>query len=115
LDEPSGWRPERGARNVVELGAGTAIHGGTTMNPRESDPTGAFSRGGAAGLQNGGDDGDEPIPLQPPTDPAERIRPGIDETEREVITSGTAATSEVADRDAQDDAEGQGDGVPLPE
>ncbi|HUQ78019.1 MAG TPA: hypothetical protein VM427_04000 [Patescibacteria group bacterium] len=40
--------------------------------------------------------------------------PGLDEAEREVVTSGTAATSEIADRDAQIKAERQGDGTPLP-
>ena len=75
------------------------------MNERESDPTGAF-RGGSAGL-DGGERGahDEP----PAGDPA-----GVDGAERDVITSGTAATSEVADRDAQTDAERQGDGTPRP-
>jgi len=79
------------------------------MNPRESDPTGSFTSGGGAGLAGTPDD------PSAPRDPAESVTPGVDETERETITSGTAATSEVADRDAQDDAEGQGDGVPLPE
>jgi hypothetical protein len=69
------------------------------MTPRESDPNGANSGGGEAGYD----------------DRARRTNAnagsGVDATEREVITSGTAATSEVADRDAQDDAEGQGDGT----
>jgi hypothetical protein len=42
------------------------------------------------------------------------VTPGVDEAERQTITSGIAQTSEVADRDAQDDAEGQGDGTPQP-
>jgi hypothetical protein len=79
------------------------------MNPRESDPTGAFTTGGAAGLEDEASDDSS----RPP-DQAASVTPGVDETEREVITSGTAATSEVADRPAQEDAEGQGDGTPLP-
>ena len=73
------------------------------MNERESDPTAAF-RGGAAGLE---DDRDEPEGGRSET-------PGVDETEREVITSGIAATSEIADPEAQANAEGQGDGTPQP-
>ena len=73
------------------------------MNERESDPTGAFHGGGEAGLAD--------KPERRPRTDATTL--GVDETERETITSGTAATSEVADRDAQDDAEGQGDGPPL--
>lgn len=69
------------------------------MTPRESDPNGANSGGGEAGYEDAAD-------LAPASDR------GVDETEREVITSATAATSEVADRDAQDDAEGHGDGPP---
>lgn len=65
------------------------------MTPRESDPNGANSGGGGAGLEG---DSDSPA--------------GVDTTERQTITSGIAQTSEVADRDAQDDAEGQGDGTP---
>lgn len=72
------------------------------MTPRESDPTGSFSGGGGAGL----DDETPGTPGQP------EAESGLDETEREVVTSGTAATSEVADRDAQDDAEGRGQGTP---
>jgi len=77
------------------------------MNERQSDPTGAFSRRGAAGLEEDDDDGSAM-----PDSQADSTTPGVDETEREVITSGTAATSEVADREAQDDAEGQGQGTP---
>jgi hypothetical protein len=73
------------------------------MNERESDPTGAF-RGGAAGLE---DDPDE-------TEGGRSETPGVDETERDVITSGIAATSEIADPEAQANAEGQGDGTPQP-
>jgi hypothetical protein len=73
------------------------------MDERESDPTGAFSGGGAAGIK---------------TTELERHTPdggqadGVDETEREVVTSGTAATSEVADPEAQENAESDGDGTP---
>ena len=77
------------------------------MDKRESDPTGAFSGGGAAGTKP--EAGREGGGQQPGDTPS-----GVDETEREVITSGTAATSEVGDRDAQDHAEGQGDGTPQP-
>ena len=101
------------------------------MNERESDPNGAF-RGGSAGLaSDGGASGTEyerhapdgaqpgggqPNTGEPATDDGRRANetPGVDEAEREVITSGTAATSEVADPDAQADAERQGDGTPLP-
>jgi hypothetical protein len=77
------------------------------MNPRESDPTGAFTSGGAAGLEDEDDS-------THPADQAASVTPGVDETERQVVTSGTAATSEIGDREAQEDAEGQGDGTPLP-
>ena len=40
------------------------------------------------------------------------MTPGVDETERQTITSGIAQTSEVADRDAQDAAEAEGQGTP---
>lgn len=72
------------------------------MNEREADPTGAFHGGGAAGTEEvpGLDRRSESL--------------GVDETEREAITSGTAATSEVGDPEAQADAEAQGDGTPLP-
>ena len=74
------------------------------MNERESDPTGAFHGGGEAGLAD-----------RPERRPAVGTTTSqVDETERETVTSGTAATSEVADRDAQDDAEGQRDGTALP-
>ena len=100
------------------------------MNERESDPTGAF-RGGSAGLEEGSDErteyerhapdgaqpgGGQPNSGEPATDDARTPNetPGVDEAEREVITSGTAATSEVGDPDAQAAAERQGDGTPLP-
>ena len=77
------------------------------MNPREADPTGANSGGGGAGLE-----GD--VPEARPANPAESVTPGVDAAERQTITSGIAQTSEIADRDAQEDAEGQGDGTPQP-
>ena len=100
------------------------------MNERESDPTGAF-RGGLAGLDDDpktgteyerhAPDGAEPGGGQPntgssatPDGVVESQTPGVDEAERDVITSGTAATSEVADPAAQGDAEGRGDGTPRP-
>ncbi len=99
------------------------------MDQRESDPTGAFS-GGSAGLEDDNRTGTEferhaPDGAQPgggqPNDgrPATEDgrtgeAPGVAETERDVVTSGTAATSEVADPAAQADAEGQGDGTPRP-
>jgi hypothetical protein len=101
------------------------------MNERESDPTGAFSSGGAAGLdqkaptgteyERHAPDGADPGGGQPntgssatPDGVVESQTPGVDQTEREVVTSGTAATSEVADPEAQADAEGQGDGTSVP-
>jgi hypothetical protein len=81
------------------------------MTPRESDPTGSFSGGGAAGLEG------EASPAKDRERGASTPRtttPDVDETERDVITSGIAQTSEVADRGAQDDAEGQGQGTPQP-
>lgn len=105
------------------------------MNERESDPTGAF-RGGSAGLESDAPsegteyerhapDGSDPGGGQPNTGRAGESSsdvggtnrgqtPGVDEAERETITSGTAATSEMADPEAQRDAEAQGDGTPLP-
>jgi hypothetical protein len=100
------------------------------MNERESDPTGAF-RGGSAGLEDEGTtgteyerhapSGSEPGGGQPntgstatPANVAESQTPGVDETERDVVTSGIAATSEIADPEAQHAAEAQGDGTPLP-
>lgn len=78
------------------------------MDPRESDPTGAFTSGGGAGLEH------EPAPDSTrPVDAARSTPSGVDEAERQAITSATAATSEVADRAAQDDAEAHGDGPPL--
>lgn len=100
------------------------------MNQRESDRTGPF-RGGSAGLEGevssateaerhapgrAQPGGGEPEAHEPASadDRDANQAPGLDEAEREVITSGTAATSEVADPDAQADAERQGDGTPLP-
>jgi hypothetical protein len=99
------------------------------MNERESDPTGAVSGGGAAegtrderteyerhapdGAQPGGG---QPNTGEPATDDGRSVSetPGVDEGERDVITSGIAATSEVGDPAAQAHAEGQGDGTPRP-
>jgi hypothetical protein len=97
------------------------------MNERESDPTGAF-RSGSAGLETDQTTGERQAPDgaqpgrsrpdddRPTTDDhrGDNEAPGVDETERDVITSGTAATSEVADPAAQGHAEGQGDGTPQP-
>lgn len=83
------------------------------MNPREADPNGANSGGGEAGYAGDTNAPDEGSPARPASQ-AESVTPGVDEAERETITSGIAQTSEVADRDAQDHAEGQGDGTPLP-
>jgi hypothetical protein len=99
------------------------------MNERESDRTGAF-RSGSAGLETDeatteferhAPDGAQPGGGRPndgkPATERQRDNsqtPGVDETERDVITSGTAATSEVADPAAQRQAEGQGDGTPQP-
>jgi hypothetical protein len=87
------------------------------MTPRESDPNGANSGGGAARLENDAGPADEAherseVESAHPSSQAESITPGVDEAERQTITSGIAQTSEVADRDAQDDAEGRGQGTP---
>ena len=75
------------------------------MEQHESDPTGAFNGGGAARI--------EATALERHT--PNESRPGeVDETERDAVTSGTAATSELADPEAQEDAEDRGDGTPLP-
>jgi hypothetical protein len=76
------------------------------MDQRESDPTGAFSGGGAARLD------DERTELER-HDPSATAGDDAD-AEREAVVGGTAATSEIADPDAQDAAEAQGDGTPLP-
>ncbi|MBA2382898.1 MAG: hypothetical protein H0V73_12375, partial [Chloroflexi bacterium] len=68
------------------------------MNVRESDPTSADRHG----LDDEADS----------TTELERHTPTVDETERDVITSGTAATSEIGDPSAQASAERQGDGTP---
>jgi hypothetical protein len=98
------------------------------MNERESDPTGAF-RSGSAGLETDKETtgagqaadgsqpgGNRPNEARPATNSGrgDSQTPGVDDTERDVITSGTAATSEVADPAAQGHAEGQGDGTPQP-
>ena len=96
------------------------------MNERESDPTGAF-RGGAAGLEDDprtgteyerhAPDGAEPGGGQPNTgstgDDAD-AGDAAGSAERTTVVEGTAATSEIADPDAQANAERQGDGTPQP-
>ena len=87
------------------------------MNQNESDPTGAF-RGGSAGLEDEttarteyerhAPDGAEPGGGQPNTGSTGDAR------ERETIVEGTAATSAIADPEAQANAEHQGDGTPQP-
>jgi hypothetical protein len=83
------------------------------MNPHEADPNGANSGGGDAGYADDTSDRAGSGSARPGSQ-AESVTPGVDEAERQTITSGIAQTSEVADRDAQDDAEGQGDGTPQP-
>ena len=84
------------------------------MDQRESDPTGAF-RGGSAGLEDDGEmtELQRHSPDNGQADGSDQATAG-GETEREVVTSGTAATSEIADPTAQAHAEGQGDGTPQP-
>jgi hypothetical protein len=84
------------------------------MTPRESDPTGAFSDGGSAGLEEEERQEADHDPARP-RNPAESVTPGVDEAEREIVTGGVAQTSEVADREAREDAERKGDGTPLPD
>ena len=91
------------------------------MNERESDPTGAFHGGGAAGLDDAADGTPRVRPDREagrdpalPDSQADSVTPGVDDEERETITSGRAASSEIADRDAQDDAEAMGQGTPRP-
>lgn len=85
------------------------------MNERESGSGSEdteFERHAPQGSQPGGG---QPNSGRPATDDARAAATsGVDETEREVVTSGTAATSEIADEEAQSNAEGQGDGTPLP-
>jgi hypothetical protein len=83
------------------------------MNPKESDPSGAFSGGGAAGLESteGQDSGK---PATEDVGHAGGSTTEVDQAERDVVTSGTAATSEIADPEAKRTAEQQGDGTPLP-
>jgi hypothetical protein len=97
------------------------------MEQKESDPNGAFSGGGAAGLESpeferhapegsqpGGGQPNSGKPANEDGRSADDLEAGIDEAERDVVTSGTAATSEIADPEAQTNAERQGDGTPLP-
>jgi hypothetical protein len=93
-----------------------------TMDERESDPTGAFSGGGAAGIETtelerqapgGGQPGGSHNGGSRPNNGKPSTRDGrvdrdpsleVDEDERDVVTSGTAATSEIADPEAQSKA-----------
>jgi hypothetical protein len=97
------------------------------MNERESDPTGAFSGRGAAGTKTtefdrhapdgGQPGGGQPNSGGPATEDGrdrDSTAEGVDESERDLVTGGTAATSEIADDEAQSKAEDQGDGTPLP-
>ena len=88
------------------------------MDQKESDPTGAF-RGGSAGLDDDATGteyerhapgGSEPGGGQPNTGSTG----DASDAERATIVEGTAATSEIADPEAQTDAERQGDGTPQP-
>ena len=83
------------------------------MDQRESDPTGAF-RDGSAGLED--DTKTELERHTPDGSQADRSdqADATDETERNVITSGVASTSEVADPEAQANAARRGDGTPQP-
>ena len=91
------------------------------MNQNESDPTGAF-RGGSAGLEDDATGteyerhapgGSEPGGGQPNTGSTGDVdEAGVGE--RATIVEGTAATSEIADPEAQANAERQGDGTPQP-
>jgi hypothetical protein len=74
------------------------------MDQRESDPTGAFSSGGAAGMD------EERTELERHTPNGDQA--DVDVTERDRVTKGTAATSELADPEAQADAERHGGGTP---
>ena len=80
------------------------------MDQRESDPTGAL-RGGSAGLE---DDTKTELERHTPCAARSDQPDDVAETEREVVTSGIASTSEVADPEAQANAERQGDGTPQP-
>jgi hypothetical protein len=97
-----------------------------TMDQRESDPTGAFSGGGAAGMEateferhaphGSQPGGGQPNNGEPATQDGRKDGSStgdVDEAERDVVTGGTAATSEIADPEAQSNAERQGDGTPL--
>jgi hypothetical protein len=80
------------------------------MDQRESDPTGAF-RGGSAGLE---DDRKTELERHTPDGTRSDQSDAVDESERDVITSGAAATSEIADPNAQGDAEVDGGGAAQP-
>ena len=90
------------------------------MDQQEADPTGAF-RGGSAGLDDDATGteyerhapgGSEPGGGQPNTGSTGDA--GDAGAERATIVEGTAATSEIADPEAQTRAEHQGDGTPQP-
>ena len=81
------------------------------MDQRESDPTGAF-RGGSAGLEDEQDAGQANDSDRDGGAAASAV--GLPPDERDRVTEGLAATSEIADRDAQDRAETEGDGTPRP-
>lgn len=81
------------------------------MNQHEADPTGAF-RGGSAGLETDETGTEYERHAPDGADPGGGL-PNTG-TERDVITSGTAATSEIGDPEAQEQAERQGDGTPRP-
>ena len=92
------------------------------MDQQEADPTGAF-RGGSAGLEDEttagteyerhAPNGAEPGGGQPNTGSTGDAGDAA-AAERATIVEGTAATSEIADPEAQTRAEHQGDGTPQP-
>ena len=91
------------------------------MDQKDSDPTGAF-RGGSAGLDDDATrteyerhapNGAEPGGGQPNTGSTGDAGDAA-AAERATIVEGTAATSEIADPEAQTRAEHQGDGTPQP-
>lgn len=85
------------------------------MDQRESDPTGAF-RGGSAGLEDTADaGGDDRARTSADGGPGATPAVGLPPDEEDRVTEGLAATSEIADRDAQDRAERRGDGTPRPD
>ena len=90
------------------------------MKERPSDPTGStqpsrVDDSGRAGLEDPSRGLDPDTGLSRPHgsegghDPGEDSGPdeAVDETERDVITSGAAATSEIGDPEVQDEAEGR--------